>query len=104
VNVQQDFNGPDSKECFRLYEDGYFKNKIITSRHSNIVKGVIVGKKSWGLWKNEWCDGIVDGSFTKYEILQEFKNRNIKIPDSLYQDFENTLWKKRLNYIEKNCQ
>lgn len=33
---------PDCKEGFRLYEDGFFKNKVIYSRHPNILKSVIM--------------------------------------------------------------
>lgn len=95
-------DGPDCKECFRLFEDGRFKNIPITTKHPNIVKAIIIGKKSWGLWKNEWCDGIAEGSFTKYEILKDFEIRDIKIPNSLMEDFENTLCKKRCNFIERN--
>ena len=88
VNVVYDSEGPDGKECFRLLEDGFYKGKEeISTRHPNIVLGVITGKKSWGLWKNEWIDGIVEGSFTKYEILQEFKTRSINIPTPLFKDF-----------------
>jgi hypothetical protein len=53
-----------------------------------------MGKKSWGLWKNEWSDGISDGLFTINEILEEFNKYNIKMPESLYQDFLNTIMKK----------
>jgi hypothetical protein len=58
------------------------------------LQGVIIGKKSWGLWKNEWSDGISEGLFSKKEILQQFEENNIKIPESLMQDFENTILKK----------
>lgn len=101
VEVEYDPNGPDCKECFRKFEDGYYKNKIITSRHPNIVKGVIIGKKSWGLWKNEWSDGIVEGSFLKREILHEFEDKNLKIPEPLLEDFENTIYKKEINKMKK---
>lgn len=55
------------------------------------------------MWKDQWIDGIVDWSFTKEDILNEFTKRNIEIPDSLMSDFENTLLKKKkirnLNYL-----
>ena len=57
---------------------------------------MIIGKKSWGLWINEWCDGIVEGSFTRHEILDEFYNKGIKIPESLLNDFNNRLTEKRI--------
>lgn len=103
VKVSYNPDGPDCKECFRLFEDGFYRGKeFIETRHPNIVFGVITGKKSWGLWKNEWTDGIVEGSFTKYEILEEFHKMNIKIPEPLFEDFNNTLWKKRFLYEEKH--
>jgi hypothetical protein len=51
------------------------------------------------LWKNEWSDGISEGLFTKKEILHQFEERNIKIPESLMQDFENTIYKKIMKRV-----
>ena len=103
VNVKFDVNSDDGKITFKKYDNGEFKgvnvNKLI-SRHSNISKGVIIGKKSWGLWCNEWSDGISEGSFTKKEILQEFESRNIEIPEPLLIDFENKIKKKFFNRLE----
>jgi len=94
--IHFDINGPDCKECFRLYEDGFYKGgKPIVSRHPNILKSVLIGKKGWGLWCNEWSSGIVEWSFTKEEILNEFKIRNIEIPDSFLREFENLIEKKK---------
>ena len=102
INIKYNPEGPDGKECFRLFEDGYYKNKeFIETKHPNIVMGVICGKKGWGLWKKEWCVGIAECAFTKYEILYEFQKRNIERPESLFQDFENTLLKERIKYCEK---
>jgi len=61
----------------------------------------LIGKKSWGLWLNEWTDGIVEGTFTKYEILEEFSKNGIVIPESLLTDFNNRLWKKTIKYHER---
>ena len=55
---------------------------------------MIIGKKSWGLFLNEWSDGIVEGSFTKKEIIKEFYENNIIIPESLLKDFENRIIQK----------
>lgn len=86
-----------------MFDDGYFKNSKISSKHPNIVKGVIIGKKSWGLQLNEWADGIVEGSFTKREILSQFSDKGIVIPDSLLIDFENRIYKKMIKrYNLKN--
>lgn len=94
VQVDFDVNSDDGKITFKKFDNGEFKTKNIISYHPNIVKGVIVGKKSWGLWSDQWTDGISEGSFTKKEILDEFKNRNIEIPESLLIDFENKIHKK----------
>lgn len=48
-----------------------------------------MGKKSWGLWLNTYAEGIVDWSFTKEEIIGEFIDNGIKIPESLMKDFDN---------------
>jgi len=74
----------------------------LVSQHPNISKGVIVGKKSWGLWLNQWTDGIAEGCFTKHEILSEFEKKGIRIPESLLIDFNNRLNQKILKrYYEK---
>jgi hypothetical protein len=77
-----------------MFDNGLFKNTKISSRHPNIVRSVIIGKKSWGLQLNEWADGIVEGSFTKQEILNDFKILDIQIPESLMVDFENRIYEK----------
>jgi hypothetical protein len=87
-----------------MYDDGQFKQINPISRHNNILKTVIIGKKSWGLWLDQWTDGIVDWTFTKEEILSQFEEKNIKIPESFLKDFENTLERKKikrnLKYLE----
>ena len=64
-----------------------------------------MGKKSWGLWSNTWAEGIVDWSFTKEEILNEFSSKNITIPNSLLIDFENKILKLKVKRNEEflNC-
>lgn len=94
MNVDFDINGPEGKHTFRMFDNGYFKNKMISTKHPNIVKAVIIGKKSWGLQLNEWADGIVEGSFTKREILSQFTELDIVIPESLLLDFENRIYSK----------
>lgn len=101
VEVKFDKNGEEGKFIFRSFENGEFKIDIPVTRHPNIVKGVIVGKKSWGLWLNQWTDGISEGSFTKREILEEFDKYNITIPESLMNDFNNVLKKKIINKIHQ---
>ena len=95
VDVQFDINSYEAKEVFKRYENGLYPiTEKIISKHSNIVKGVIIGKKSWGLFLNEWADGIAECSFTKKEILNEFDKLNIKIPKQLLKDFENRIAQK----------
>jgi hypothetical protein len=88
-----------------MYDDGQFKFIDPYSKHPNILKAVITGKKSWGLWVDQWTDGITEWCFTREEILKEFSDRNIKIPDSFLKDFDNTIERKRLKrnskYLEK---
>lgn len=55
----------------------------------------MIGKKSWGLWVDQWSDGIVDWTFTLEEILGEFSSRNIEIPESFLLDFKNRIKKKK---------
>ena len=106
IEVEFDPNGVSGKECFRLYEDGFYKNgKPIVTRHPNIVKSVLIGKKGWGLWVDQWTEGIVDWTFTKEEILEEFEKLDIEIPESFLKDFNNTIERKKkkrnLRYLEE---
>lgn len=105
IETEFDPNGEEGKFCFRQIENGEIKrNNIIKTRHPNIVKAVVSGKRSFGLWSDQWSDGIVDWSFTEEEILGEFKKRNIKIPKPLLIDFYNRIDKKKrkrnLEYFE----
>ncbi len=62
---------------------------------------MVVGKKSWGLWLSEFTDGVCDSLFTKEEVLKQFEDNNIKIPESFLLDFENTLLRKKVKRNEK---
>lgn len=86
-----------------MFEDGQYSKgkKEIVSSQPNILKMVIEGKKGWGLWLNLWSEGIGEGTFTKHEILNEFKKRDIEIPNSFLIDFENRIWKMRFKYCER---
>jgi len=46
----------------------------LSSCHPNTLKGVIVGKKSWGLMLNEYTDGISDGLFTEKKSSMNLKS------------------------------
>jgi hypothetical protein len=105
IETEFDPNGEEGKFCFRQIENGEIKrNNIIKTRHPNVVKAVVSGKRSFGLWVDQWSDGIVDWSFTEEEILGEFQKRNIKIPKPLLRDFYNRIDKKKrkrnLEYFE----
>lgn len=91
-NITFDISKEDAKFIFRLYENGQVKlhNKIY-SRHNNILYGVILAKKSWGLFLDQWSDGISDGDFTLEEIVNEFTSNNIEIPESLLNDFKHKI-------------
>ena len=75
------------------------------SSQPRIMESVIRGKKAWGLWLDQWTDGIVDWTFTRQEILNIFEEKNIKIPESFLKDFDNRLEKKKrirnLKYLEE---
>lgn len=91
-----DPNGDEAKFCFRKFENGQYPNggKIIT-RQPNILKSVIIGKKGWGLWRDQWTDGIAEWSFTREEILNLFFEKNIEIPESFLKEFDDFLDKKK---------
>lgn len=94
IDVKNSCDQPNSKETFRLYEDGFFKNKsTIYTSQPNIVYAVLNGKKSWGLWLQNWTDGIAECNFTKEEILDQFND--IKIPESLLKNFDDILLQKK---------
>jgi hypothetical protein len=101
VNIDFDINGSDGKFAFREYDNGRFKFINPVTRHPNILKSVICGKKGWGLWLNLWAEGIVEWSFTKEEILKEFEIRGIVIPRPLMNDFENRLETMKHNRNQK---
>jgi hypothetical protein len=99
VNVEVDFdvNGSDGKFGFREYDNGRFKLITPTSRHPNILKAVISGKKGWGLWVSNWTEGITDWSFTQEEIIEEFDKKGIDIPEPLMIEWNKLIEKNRLN-------
>lgn len=90
--VEFDKNGNDGKLSIKKFENGEYKNKIIKTKHPNIVNGFIKGKKSWGLHVKIWSEGCME--FSPREILKQFDDKGIHIPDSLYQDLYNQFWKK----------
>lgn len=125
VKVNFDVNGSDGKFGFREYDNGRFKNMIPISKHSNILRGVIFGKKGWGLLVKNWSEGIGSGLFTKFEffeMLNEYgiglpdsivsetnflldmsEGYEVKLPESLYIEFNNAVWKER-DKNEEDCK
>ena len=104
VNVIFSKDGPSVKECFLNFENGFYskgKNELIT-KHPNILKMVIEGKKGWGLWVKEWSEGIAEGTFTKFEILNEFKTKEINVPKPFMDDFLFRILDKRIKYVKKS--
>jgi len=99
VDVEFDSSGPEGMYCFRSYENG--QKDWDKTRHPNILKSVVVGKKSWGLHVKMWAEGIAEGSFTKKEILQQFYDKDIEIPSSLLIDLDNRIYKKTIKYIQR---
>jgi hypothetical protein len=94
VSVELDVNGICGKECFNNYENGVYKfREKMKTRHPNILKSVLIAKKGWRLWVNEWSEGISDGLFTKEEILEEFKSKQIELPESFIKELDDTIWK-----------
>lgn len=92
-----DINGDEAKFCFRKIENGqYKKGEVIRTRHPNILKNVLTGKKGWGLWRDNYTDGIVDWTFTKEEIIQTFIEKKIEIPTPLLKEFDDFLDKKKM--------
>jgi hypothetical protein len=94
--IKFDPNGPDSIYCIRKFENGDYKNKPIITKHPLTVYKFIKGKKSWGLWVQQWSDGIVDWTFKIEEIESLFIENNIDIPESLWKDFLNVIEQKKL--------
>ena len=105
VDVEYDVDSSDGKFAFREYDNGRFKFKTPKSKHPNILQGVIIGKKGWGLWIEQWSQGIVEWSFTKEEILNEFDKHNIQIPEPLMLEWDKLIDKKKrirnLKYLEE---
>lgn len=89
------------RECFRKFDNGQYSHNdegltIISTKHNNILYSVIKGKKSWGLWVKEWSLGISECCFTIDEILEEFKDCGILIPESMVRELENNILKMKI--------
>jgi hypothetical protein len=101
VEVEYDEDSSDGKFAFREYDNGRFKYKTPKTKHPNILKGVIIGKKGWGLWVEQWSQGIAEWTFTKEEILNEFEKQGIQIPEPLMLEWDKLIDKKKRIRNEK---
>jgi hypothetical protein len=101
--VKYDSTGSDAKVSFKEYDNGVYGNeKIPRTRHPNILKSVLIAKKGWGLWCDEWARGIGQGLFTKYEIYEMFREHGLELPESIETEFNNLIWKYRMMYPDGN--
>lgn len=101
VDVIYNPHSEDGKFSFRMFDNGQFKLKQIESIHPNILKGVITGKKGWGLWKTEFAMGIAECNFTKDEILIQFEENGIKIPDVFMKELDNEIERFKIKRYEE---
>lgn len=96
-DIIYDVNGDDALFCIRKFENGEYGRigtlKPIITRHPNIVRTILLGKKGLGLWVREWSQGIAEGLFTKHEIYSQFEENNILIPESIKLDIQNNIYK-----------
>lgn len=99
-SINFDINEDDAKFCFRKFEAGHYNYNEIYTKHPNVLRAVIIGKKAWGLWVGEWVDGIVEWSFTKEEILEQFISKGINIPESFNKEFDNLFEKRKIKRYE----
>lgn len=101
IEVEYDPEGKEAKLVFREFENGlYGQGKKIITRHPNVLRHVLMGKRGWGLWRQLWSEGIGEGLFTKHEILEEFEVRKISWPEPMLTEFENNIWKERKRRLE----
>jgi hypothetical protein len=96
----------DGKFCFRKFDNGeYSKEEIyntgIPTRQPNVLKSIIVGKKSWGLHVKMWSEGISECLFTLDEIKENFIKFGLIIPESLLLDLENTIRKYKIKEFNR---
>jgi len=84
------------------FDNGLYKDKPIYTKHPNILNGVIKSKKSWGLWVKEWSIGISECDFTRLEILKNFEEYDIKIPNSFLKEFDIRIGKEKIRRYERD--
>ena len=98
--IESDPNGAEGRYAFREYDNGRYKQGVPPMRHPNILRAIIIGKKGWGLWCKQWAEGIGQCLFTKHEILEEFREHGIVMPESIETEFSNLIWDYRFKHPE----
>jgi hypothetical protein len=57
------------------------------------------------LWVSQWTEGIVDWTFTKEDILKEFEDKGIEIPEPLMIECDKLISKmknqRNQNYLDE---
>lgn len=84
IVINYDKKGEDALTVFKEYENGLYKIKPIITKHPNLLKSLIGGKKAWGLQLNQWAEGVSQSLFSPKDILDGV---NIHIPTSFLGDF-----------------
>jgi hypothetical protein len=96
IKVEYRKGSSDSKVSFKEYDNGlYRKTGVPVTSQPNVLRHVLMGKRGWGLWCDEWSKGIGEGLFTKFEIYEMFKERGIELPESIEREFNNLIWEYR---------
>lgn len=104
VDVFRNDDGYEARFIFREYDDGKYATHLqrrMETRHPNLLRAAIIAKAGWGLWVNEWSDGVVEGSFTKYEILQIFEEKGVIVPEHFLNEFHNAVTRKMIKRMER---
>jgi hypothetical protein len=102
VEVFRNEQADEARFVFREYDDGKYKPSLqrkMETRQPNLLNAAIVGKAGWGLWVDQWSDGIVEGSFTIREILDIFKERGVVVPESFLTEFYNVIHRKMMKRV-----
>lgn len=99
--ITYDPEASDAKVAFKEYENGVFKKTgIPITSQPNVLYGVLVGKKGWGLWCDMWAEDIAKFIESKYERYQIFEEYGIELPEAIDREFNNLIWQKRSEFPE----
>lgn len=76
VDVKFDIDGPEGKNTFRMFDNGYYKGgKEMVSCHPNIVRAVIIGKKKMSLSRKGKYVGKNNPFFGKKHSKESIKKQ-----------------------------